>query len=127
MWIVGVLGWSLVRIAAVDIWLSGYGVNPWVYAAIDLGTSIPYAIASARTIGALLDSRTTAALRWGALAVGAYIAPDLYILFFGRGLPWKVYAAVGTVALAGAYLAVRTGRQRVRAAHDAAVHAPFTA
>lgn len=103
------------RISAVDVWLTGYGVDPWIYAVVDLGSSLPYAIASARTLGALVDQRFRRATAWGALAAVSFVAPDTYIVTAGRALPWGTYVVVGTVAATAATLAVRSGRAQVAA------------
>lgn len=108
-----VLLWSLARISAVDVWLAGYGVDPWVYAAVDLGSSLPYAIASARTLGALADRRFSAAAAWGSLTIVSFVTPDAYILAAGRALPWGTYVVVGVVACTAAGLAVRSGRAQL--------------
>lgn len=107
------LSWSLLRISAVDVWLAGYGVNPWTYAMVDLGSSLPYAIASSRTLGALVDQRFRHAAAWSVLTVACFIAPDTYILTAGRALPWGTYVVVGSVAAMAATLAVRSGRAQL--------------
>jgi len=112
-WYLLVMVWSLVRIAAVWHWLERYGVNPVVYAVIDLGSSVPYAICSAKSIGAIIDRRYRRAAMWGAGAAVAFAAPDVYIVGAGRSMPWATYAIVGGVALVAALLAVRSGRSEV--------------
>lgn len=110
LWLVAVVGWSLVRSAAVRQWLSEYGVDPVVYLMVDLSSSIPYALCSASLLGALYDGRRRAAIGWAAPTVLAFVAPDLYLLSSGRSLPWPSYLVVLTVAAISATLAVRAGR-----------------
>lgn len=109
VWLGMVVSWSLVRIVAVWQLLEQYGVHPGVYAVVDLGSSVPYAIASARTLGALVDRRYRHGLIWGVLAATCFVLPDLYIVTSGRGMPWGVYAVVATVALTAGTWAVRAG------------------
>jgi hypothetical protein len=120
-WLVLVVGWSVLRIIAVWQWLEQYGVHPVVYALVDLGSSVPYAIASARTVGALIDRRYRHAARWGLLAVSCYVAPDVYILASGRQMPWAVYIVVAAVAVATGSLALATGRKEVTDGRERAV------
>lgn len=112
-WLLAVLGWSCVRIGAVTHLLAHYGVQPLRYALIDLGTSGPYALASGRTVGALVDGRGRAASAWFALALVTFAAPDLYILSAGRAMPLVNYAVVGAVFSVAAGLALRAGRRKL--------------
>lgn len=112
-WIALVIAWSAVRIVAVWQWLEQYGVHPVVYALIDLGSCVPYAIASARTVGALVDRRYRHAAQWAPVAAVTYLAPDVYIVASGQQMPWTVYAVVVTFALAAGGLALWSGRNDV--------------
>jgi len=113
-WFVAVMSWSALRILVVSTWLGDYDVDPWRYAAVDLGSSAPYSLASARLLGALVDGRLRAAVPWGLLAVVTFVAPDVYILTAGRALPWGTYVVVGTIATVGAILAMQSGQAKVR-------------
>jgi hypothetical protein len=113
-WFVAVMTWSVLRIIAVSAWLQDYGVDPFSYAAVDLGSSAPYSLASARLLGSLVDGRMRRAAAWGALTVVTFLAPDVYIFAAGRALPWASYVVVGTIATVGAALAIRSGRASVR-------------
>jgi hypothetical protein len=112
-WLVMVISWSVLRIVAVWQWLEQYGVHPVVYALVDLGSSVPYAVASARTVGALIDRRYRHAAWWAPLAASCYVAPDIYIFAAGQQMPWAVYVAVAVVAMATGLLALWTGRNEV--------------
>jgi hypothetical protein len=113
-WFFAVMTWSVIRIIAVSTWLQDYGVDPFHYAAVDLGSSAPYSLASARLLGSLVDGRMRRAIGWGALTVVTFVAPDVYIFTAGRALPWASYVVVGTIATIGATLAIRSGRASVR-------------
>ncbi len=110
LWLVAVVGWSLVRSAAVRQWLADHGVDPLRYLLVDLSSSVPYALCSASLLGALYDGRRRAALGWAVPTVLAFVAPDVYLLSSGRALPWPTYLVVLTVASISATLAVRAGR-----------------
>ncbi len=130
-WFFAVMTWSVIRIIAVSTWLQDYGVDPFHYAMVDLGSSAPYSLASARLLGSLVDGRMRRAASWGVLTVMTFVAPDLYIFTAGRALPWASYVVVGTIATIGAVLAIRSGRASVRerrlAMDVAPVEAPVTA
>ena len=113
-WFFAVMTWSVIRIIAVSTWLQDYGVDPFYYAAVDLGSSAPYSLASARLLGSLVDGRMRRAAAWGALTVVTFLAPDVYIFAAGRALPWASYVVVGAIATVGAVLAIRSGRASVR-------------
>lgn len=107
------LVWSCARIWFVATTLGRYGVNPWLYAAVELGSSTPYALGASRTVRNLAARRPARAARWGALAVVCFLLPDLTIVLSGRGLPWWTFALLGTVAAGGAAMALRDGRRRL--------------
>ena len=105
------------RVTRGVVTLGRYGVNPWVYAGIEIATSGPYGVATARVITSLLDRNRQAAGRWAALGLAMFIAPDLYIVAAGRGMPAYVYVVVsvlvallGTLALFGVRAKVSKGR-----------------
>ena len=117
VWVAITLAWGFGRVLVVWGTLGRYGVNPWVYAGIELATSGPYGVATARVVTSLLDRNKQAAGRWAALGLAMFIAPDLYIVAAGRGMPAYVYVVVsvlvallGTLALFGVRAKVCKGR-----------------
>ena len=112
-WFVLVMAWSALRVVVVWRWLDKYGVNPIIYAFVDLGSSVPYSFGSARTIGGLIDRRYARAAVWFLLAAVCFVAPDVYIVSAGHGMPWGVYAVVGAIAAVAATWAVWAGRRDV--------------
>lgn len=112
-WIFVALCWSGLRIWFVGANLRRYGVDVRVYAAVDLCSTIPYAIGASRTVRHLAARRPSMASRWLALTIVCFLLPDLVILFSANGLPLWVYALIGSVLTVGAVLAVRNGRRRL--------------
>ena len=117
LWVGITLAWGFGRVLVVWGTLGRYGVNPWVYAGIEIATSGPYGVATARVVTSLLDRNRQAAGRWAALGLAMFIAPDLYIVAAGRGMPAYVYVVVsvlvallGTLALLGVRAKVGKGR-----------------
>jgi hypothetical protein len=115
-WVVGVLAYGLARTFVVWGALAGYGVNPWVYGLIDLVSSVPYAIGTARVVTGTIDRDWARVRKWGLIAAVAFIAPDLYILTAGHAMPAIVYVVLGTWVAAAALLAGRSVALKLRSA-----------
>jgi hypothetical protein len=116
VWVALTVGYAVGRAFIVGHVFGKHHIDPWVYGTIDVVTSIPLGIATARAVGAAIDHCWTAFRRWTALASVAFFAPDLYIVAMGRGIPIHVYIVLGvylaittTVALRAAWKKVRTG------------------
>ena len=117
------VGWLVVNVvyAALRTFVAWatvrkYGVNIYGFVAVEVGSSIPYAIATSKAIGALVDKRKRHAVRWGLLAAVVFPLPELYVGLSGHGMPKYVYAVlVGLVVALGVFGALTISR-RVRAA-----------
>jgi|LauGreDrversion4_2_1035121.scaffolds.fasta_scaffold136804_4 hypothetical protein len=94
MWLIAVLMWSCVRIAAVRFWLSKYGLNTALFAVIELVSASVYGASSARLVIAMIDREHKSAMKWGMIAAAMYLAPDVYVLSAGNALPITAYAAI---------------------------------
>ena len=94
---VAVVAWACARIVAVNVWLTPYGVNVWVFATVEIMSSVPYGLGTAWCVSSLIDRRLSHAVWWGVLAACAYVAPDVYMLSAGENLP--VFSVVVIVAL----------------------------
>jgi len=83
-----------------------YGVDPAVFLVIYLVAAPVFYYSLFRLIRAIARGRGKEAVIWSAVFLGAVIAPFLYVLFFGRNLPWWVYGIIvvliaqGVLALA---------------------------
>lgn len=119
LWVLVTLGYGIARALVVGATLSDYGVDPWLYLAIDLATSIPLGIATARLVCALVDRDLARARRWTLVALAMNFAPDVFVLVVGRDMPAIVYVVLGAVAVVSLTFAVRSIRARVRAARAA--------
>jgi hypothetical protein len=100
--------------------LSAYGVNPRMFAVVELSSAIPYSLGTARVVGALADRRRDLALKWGFVAGLGFLAPDLYVLLHTHRAPKTLYFAVSMWIVLAALLAVRTVRKRTAARRQAA-------
>lgn len=68
-----------------------YGVNPVVFLAIYLACVPIFYYSLFRTLRALAKRLGMEILLWSAVFLGANVAPFLYVLLFGRNIPWWVY------------------------------------
>ena len=115
-WVVGVVAYGLARTLVVWGALGDYGVNPWIYGVIDLVSSVPYAIGTARVVTGVMDRELGPGAPWGLIAVAAFFVPDLYIVVAGHGMPTVVYVVLGVWVLIAAVLAARAVAGKIRTA-----------
>lgn len=114
-WIAGAVAYSLVRIVVVRQALGSYGVNVPLYAAVDLGSTLPYAYATSRAVQAFAARQRSTARRWALLASVAFVLPDLTLVLTAGRLPTFAYAVLATVLVTAAATAVIDGRRRLLA------------
>ncbi len=93
---------SLVQIAR-----DTYGVNPVVFLIIYLASAPVFYYALFRMIRALAKGQGKEAALWSSLFLASVVAPFLYVLFFGRNLPWWVYGLIVLLMGQGVLLLVR--------------------
>ena len=67
--------YSLFRVILAQHTVTKYGVNIWVFAIVEFGATIPYAVGTARVVTSLLDHDRTAATRWALVASAGFFAP----------------------------------------------------
>ena len=122
LWILASVAYGGLRALLVWKFLSGYGVNPWVFGTVELTSSAAYGWASARLVAHVVD-RDWRALRWSAPAtLAAYGSPDAYVFLSVGHLPDGLWASIVTIACVSAAVAVvalvrevRRGRSRAQA------------
>lgn len=79
--------------AAFLVWktLSQYGVNPVAFLIIDMVTSWPYGISTARIVVNAVRRQWHEVRKWAWVAAATFIAPDVYVLASARHAPRRVY------------------------------------
>ena len=122
-WAGMVVTWSFIRTLLVWAAVGDYGLNPWIYLAIDLASAIVDAITTPRMVLNFIDEHYRLAASWGLIALVAFIIPDLYIFLGTRTLPIKlivlICSIIGTTLLVGVIgitRKVRKGRAEREAA-----------
>ena len=71
-----------------------YGVNPVIFLIIYLGCAPVFYYSLFRTLRALAKKRGKEVMLWSAIFMCSTVAPFIYVLFFGRNIPWWVYGIV---------------------------------
>jgi ABC-type Co2+ transport system permease subunit len=88
-----------------------YGVNPAIFLVIYL-VSVPFFYYSLfRMVRAVAKKRGKEVLLWSTVFLGATVAPFIYVLFFGRNLPWWVYGIIALLIGYGIFSLIRKLRR----------------
>jgi ABC-type Co2+ transport system permease subunit len=88
-----------------------YGVNPSIFLVIYL-ISVPFFYYSLfRMVRALAKKRGKEVLLWSTVFLCATVAPFIYVLFFGRNLPWWVYGIIALIIGQGIFSLIRKLRK----------------
>ncbi len=92
-----------------------YGVNPAIFLVIYF-ISVPFFYYSLfRIVQAFARKRGKEALLWAAVFLCATIAPFIYVLFFGRNLPWWIYGIIALLIGYGIFSLIRKLRDTNKA------------
>ncbi len=70
-----------------------HGVNPYVFLALSVVCGPPFYYSLYRMARTLRNDRMAVG-RWSLIFLAATVTPYLYVLVFGRNLPWWVYAVL---------------------------------
>ena len=71
-----------------------YGVDPVVFLVIYLVTVPFFYYSIFRMVRALAVKKQQEILAWSMVFLGSTAAPFIYVLIFGRNLPWWVYVVI---------------------------------
>jgi hypothetical protein len=113
-WTIGVVLLCLGRAVVVWPMLDHYGVNPWWFLVLDVGTAPAYGIGQAMGVKILRDDAREPrhALPWIAMVLVSFLAPYLYVLRSAGHLPGYVVGGVlAWMAVFGAVAAWRMARE----------------
>ncbi len=84
-----------------------YGVNPVIFLVIYLGSGPFFYYSIFRMVRAMAKRLGNEVMIWSAVFLAATAAPFLYVLFFGRNLPWWIYVIIGLLIGQGVFSLVR--------------------
>ena len=88
-----------------------YSVDPAVFLVIYLASAPLFYYALFRMIRALAKNLRNEIMPWSAVFLCATVAPFVYVLVFGRNLPWWVYGIIALLIGQGAFFLVRKLRR----------------
>lgn len=99
-----VFGWirEVMRAARAN-----YGVDPVAFLIIYLATVPVFYYSIFRMVKSLARRRGNEIMIWSTVFLAATAAPFLYVLFFGRNLPWWVYVVIGLLIGQGVFSLIR--------------------
>ncbi len=88
-----------------------YGVNPIIFLVLYLGCVPVWYYSLFRSIGAAARRLGNAAMLWSAVFLIATVLPFVYVMIFGRNIPWWIYALIAVLVAQGIYALVKRLRQ----------------
>jgi len=95
--------------------LEHYGVNPAIFLIIYL-ISVPFFYYSLfRMVRAVAKKLGKEVVVWSTVFLCATVAPFIYVLFFGRNLPWWVYGIIALLIGQGIFSLIRKLRKTNKA------------
>jgi hypothetical protein len=127
-WSIGIVLFSAARALVAWPTLANYGVNPWVFLAVDLITAPPYGIAQAVTVKILRspDRSPGDAVPWATVVVLMFLAPYAYIFLAGGDRPpGYIYLGVVLWMVLFGVLATLRMRRQIREPQDHSSASPF--
>jgi hypothetical protein len=93
-----------------------YEVDPVVFLVIYFAAAPFFYYSIFRMVRALALRKQQGILLWSTVFLGSTAAPFLYVLLFGRNLPWWVYVLIGLLIGQGVYSLIRRLRKKGPAA-----------
>ncbi len=115
----GIVSWVIdTAKGLIEASRTNYGVDPIIFVIISTIASPAFYYGLYRLIRAVVKRNGREIMLWGPIFGCAFIAPYVYVLFFGRNLPWWVYVVIGLLVAQGVYSLLSKIRSRRRAAAD---------
>lgn len=74
-----------------------YGVDPVIFLVIYLGAAPVFYYSLYRMARALAKKVGGEVMLWSTVFLASVVAPFIYVLLFGRNLPWWVYAIIAVI------------------------------
>jgi len=89
-----------------------YGVDPVAFLVIYLASAPFFYYSIFRMVRALAQRKQKEILLWSMVFLGSTVAPFLYVLVFGRNMPWWVYVVIALLIGQGVYSLIRRLRKK---------------
>ena len=113
-WTLGVIVLCVARAAVIWPMLVEYGINPWWFLVLDVGTAPAYGLGQAMGVKLLRDETRPMrdAVPWIAMVLVSFVAPYGYVLRSAGHLPgYVVYGVLAWMAVFGGLGAWRMARE----------------
>jgi predicted membrane channel-forming protein YqfA (hemolysin III family) len=104
-----ILGWIRGTMSSARV---SYGVDPVVFIVIYLASVPVFYYSIFRMVRALARKLQKEIMLWSMIFLAATVAPFLYVLFFGRNLPWWVYIIIALLIGQGVYSLISKLRKK---------------
>ncbi len=88
-----------------------YNVDPAIFLAIYLASGPVFYYSLYRMVRALAKRLGSQVLLWSMVFLASNVAPFVYVLFFGRNLPWWVYGVIALLIGLSLYSLIRKLRK----------------
>jgi hypothetical protein len=105
-----------VRTLLAWVLLGDYGLDPWVYLCVDLGSSLVLGRSTPIMVVSFIDHERQRALRWSLVTGVAYVVPDVFLFTSTRRIPPVTLAVMITLMATSVTVTVVTLVRRVRSA-----------
>jgi choline-glycine betaine transporter len=115
-WFLVVVAYACVRIFLADKFLVKYGLPIKPFAVVEIMSSMVYALASARFIGALVDNNNRKAGFFGLCTLVGFGAPDVFVIFASDHIPRSIYVVLALIVIGTTVYTVRELRAKMRKA-----------
>jgi hypothetical protein len=116
VWAVATVLWSCIRTLLAWVLLGEYGLNPWVYLCVDLGSSLVLGRSTPIMVVSFIDRERQRALRWALVTGVAYVVPDIFLFTSTRRVPPVTLTVLITLMATSVTVTVVTVVRRVRSA-----------
>lgn len=118
-WLVIAVGYGALRVALAATFLSEYGLDPIVFATVELTSSLLFGICSGRLVESMVRGAEGRRPLLIAGVVVGYGTPDVYVLAFAGRFPTALLVVVVSIIATSTFMSVLTYRRRARSAESA--------
>jgi CDP-diglyceride synthetase len=80
-----------------------FGVNPWIFLGLMVACAPFFYYSIYRLVRAVAKKEKGRITLWSSVFLAATATPYLYVLLFGRNLPWYIYLILAALLAQGAY------------------------
>jgi len=84
-----------------------YAVNPWIFLGLMVACAPFFYYSIYRLVRAVAQKDKNRITLWSSVFLAATATPYLYVLLFGRNLPWYVYLILAALLAQGVYSLVK--------------------